>query len=38
MNPPAVYCDNCGAANRSTSRFCTKCGQTVRVVLSSSDK
>jgi ribosome recycling factor len=27
MNPSTVYCDNCGAANRPTARFCTKCGQ-----------
>jgi serine/threonine protein kinase len=27
MQPSTVYCDNCGAANRPTARFCISCGQ-----------
>jgi len=29
MNMPDVYCDNCGAANRSGNMFCTYCGTTL---------
>jgi serine/threonine protein kinase len=27
MNPSTIFCDNCGAANRPTARFCISCGQ-----------
>ena len=27
MQPSTVYCDTCGAANRSQARFCIACGQ-----------
>jgi len=30
MNPSTVYCDACGAANRSQARFCTNCGQATK--------